>query len=133
MKINDPISDMLTRIRNANAVGHPDVVMPSSTLKVTIADALKREGFITDYKTVDVADGFPILKVYLKYGPHREKVIRRIERVSKSSRRIYQGTSELKPVLNGLGVSIISTNKGVLSDREARKLNVGGEVICRIW
>lgn len=133
MKINDPISDMLTRIRNANAVGHLDVVMPSSTVKVAIADALKREGFITDYKTVDVADGFPILKVYLKYGPHREKVIRRIERISKSSRRVYQGTGELKPVLNGLGVSIISTNKGVLSDREARKLNVGGEVICRIW
>ncbi len=133
MKINDPVSDMLTRIRNANAVGHPDVVMPASTLKVAIADALKREGFITDYKKVDVPDGFPILKIYLKYGPHREKVIRRIERISKSSRRIYQGTGELKPVLNGLGVSIISTNKGVLSDREARKLNVGGEVICRIW
>ncbi|GAB4159528.1 MAG: 30S ribosomal protein S8 [Planctomycetota bacterium] len=132
MSMNDPIADMLTRIRNANAICHPDVTMPSSSLKVAIADALKREGFIDNYKVVESTPA-NLLKIYLKYGKHREKVIRKIEKVSKGGRRVYTEIADLKPVLNGLGVAILSTSKGVLSDREARKLNVGGEIICRVW
>jgi small subunit ribosomal protein S8 len=132
MSMNDPISDMLTRIRNANAISHPDVEMPSSKVKVDIADALKREGFIDDYKVVESTPS-NLLKVYLRYGHHRERVIRKIVRVSKGGKRVYSEIADLKPVLNGLGIAILSTNKGVLSDREARKLNVGGEIICKVW
>ena len=130
--MNDPIADMLTRIRNANAVLSKNVEMPASSLKKGIADALKREGFIDDFRVVESSPG-NVLKIYLKYGPHREQVIRRIERVSKCGKRVYANVDDLKPVLNGLGIEVLSTNKGVLSDREARKLNVGGEILCRIW
>ena len=132
MSMNDPIADMLTRIRNANSVYHNNVTMPTSKLKEALADVLKREGFIEDYR-IEESSPCSLLKVYLKYGSHREKVIREIERTSRCGRRIYTSISDLKPVLNGLGIAILSTNKGVLSDREARKMNVGGEVICHVW
>ncbi len=132
MSMNDPIADMLTRIRNANAVHHKTVEMASSRMKVGIADVLKREGFIEDYKVVEASPS-PLLKIYLKYGPHREKVIRHIEKVSKGGRRVYTSVDDLKPVLKGLGIAVLSTDKGILSDREARKLRVGGEIICRVW
>ena len=132
MSMNDPIADMLTRIRNANAVYHKTVNMPSSLLKVAIADVLKREGFIEDFQVMESSPS-SLLKIYLKYGPHKEKVIRAIERVSKGGRRVYTTVSDFKPVLNGLGIAVLSTNKGVLSDREAKRLNVGGEVLCRVW
>jgi small subunit ribosomal protein S8 len=132
MSLNDPIADMFTRIRNANRIGEKSVEMPSSTIKVAIADAIKREGYIEDFK-VEESQPSAILKIWLKYGPRREKVIQNIQRISKCGCRIYSGIDEVEPVMNGLGVSILSTNKGILSDREARKLGVGGEVICRIW
>jgi small subunit ribosomal protein S8 len=132
MSMNDPIADMLTRIRNANSIGEKSVEMTSSKMKVAIAEAMKREGFIEDFRVEDSTPA-KLLKVYLKYGPRKEKVIQKIERISKCGCREYSQVEELAPVLNGLGIAILSTNKGVLSDREARRLGVGGEVICKIW
>jgi small subunit ribosomal protein S8 len=130
--MTDPIADFLTRIRNAVSVGKANVTMPSSTKKISVAEVLEREGFI---------DGFEIIekpvqndcRINLKYGPEGERVITNIERVSKPGRRVYSGVGDLKPILRGLGISIISTSKGVMSDREAREAQVGGEVLCRVW
>jgi len=129
--MTDPVADMLTRIRNALAIRRETVEMPSSVLKVDIARVLREEGFIEDYQ---VAGELPrkLLKIYLKYGPLDEKVINRLERVSKPGRRIYRSVNELGYVGNGLGIWIVSTNRGVLSDRECRRDNVGGEVICLV-
>ncbi|MCD6415171.1 MAG: 30S ribosomal protein S8 [Planctomycetes bacterium] len=131
MMMTDPVADMLTRIRNALAIRRETVEMPSSVLKVDIARVLREEGFIEDYQ---VAGELPrkLLKIYLKYGPLDEKVINRLERVSKPGRRIYRSVNELGYVGNGLGIWIVSTNRGVLSDRECRRDNVGGEVICLV-
>lgn len=128
----DPVADMLTRIRNALKVERVTVNIPYSRLKSQIADVLKREGYIWDYEVVD--DGkFRSISVLLKYGPNGECVIQRIRKISKPGRRLYCSPKELNPVLGGLGIRILSTNKGVVSDREARTQNVGGEILCEVW
>lgn len=130
--MTDPIADMLTRIRNAVRIERTSVEVPSSKVKRGLAEVLKREGYIWDWS--EVADArFPHLRLDLKYGPNGERVIRKIRRVSKPGRRIYNRAAELRPILNGLGISIISTSRGVISDREARQRNLGGEVLCEIW
>lgn len=130
--MTDPIADMLTRIRNAVSVEREDVEMPISKVKAGVADVLKREGFIWDWSA---EEGEPVgkLQIALKYGPSGEKVIRHIKRISKPGCRVYSSARDLRPVLNGLGISILSTSKGVMSDREARQQKVGGEVLCEIW
>jgi small subunit ribosomal protein S8 len=132
--LNDPIADMLTRIRNAVRVERTHVEIPTSKVKRGLADALKREGFIWDWTEVDFNES-PIkqLRIELKYGPNGERVIQEIRRISKPGRRVYSQARDLKPVLNGLGIRILSTSSGVLSDREARKNNAGGEVICEVY
>jgi len=132
--MTDTIADMLTRIRNAVRVEHSYVDIPHSKLKFGIADVLKREGYIWDFEVLNPEKAkSPVIRIQLKYGPNGEHVIQHVKRVSKPGRRIYQGATVLKPVLNGLGINILSTNRGVISDREARQSNVGGEVICEIW
>ncbi len=132
--MTDTIADMLTRIRNAVRVEHSYVEIPHSKLKFGIADVLKREGYIWDFVVVNPGESkSPLIRIQLKYGPNGEHVIQHVKRVSKPGRRVYQRATLLKPVLNGLGINILSTNRGVISDREARQNNVGGEVICEIW
>mgnify|MGYP000459898441 CR=1 FL=1 len=130
--MTDPIADMLTRIRNAVRIERPYVDMPISKVKRGLADVLKREGYIWDWKEVDST---PVheLRVELKYGPNGERVIRHLKRVSTPGRRVYRKARGLPPILNGLGISVISTNRGVISDREARQRNLGGEVLCEVW
>ena len=130
--MSDPLADMLTRIRNAVMARFDWVEMPTSTVKVNIASVLKEEGYITDYH---VADGGAqgTLKIGLKYGPENESVITGIKRVSKPGLRKYAKANAIPKVLNGLGIAIISTSKGVVSDKTARALNSGGEIICEIW
>jgi len=130
MSMSDPIADMLTRIRNAQGVQKSTVAMPSSNVKVAIAQVLKDEGYIEDF-AVSKADGKAELKIGLKYYDRRP-VIERLERVSKPGLRVYKGRDELPNVMNGLGVAIISTPKGVMTDRKARATGVGGEVICYV-
>jgi small subunit ribosomal protein S8 len=130
--MTDPIADMLTRIRNAVRVERPTVEMPTSKVKRGLAEVLKREGYIWDWQEVD-AKPVKQLRLELKYGPNGERVIRHIRRISKPGRRVYSGSTRLKPVLNGLGISILSTSRGVISDREARQRNLGGEVLCELW
>jgi len=132
MSMSDPLADMLTRIRNANMVKYEVVEMPSSTIKVSVAKVLKEEGYITDYQVTDSAVG-KTLKIDLKYGPNNESVITGIKRVSKPGLRQYAKAAEIPKVLNGLGVAIVSTSKGVVSDKTARDLNSGGEIICEVW
>jgi len=131
--MTDPIGDMLTRIRNANNLKRASVGMPASKLKAAIAQALQREGFIKDFKVEEEPGGKrSTLVVFLKYGPDGEKVISEIRRVSKPSCRLYRYAAEIQPVLNGFGSEIYTTNLGVLSDRECRQRNVGGEVLLRV-
>jgi small subunit ribosomal protein S8 len=130
--MTDPIADMLTRIRNAVRVERPYVDMPISKVKRGLADVLKREGYIWDWQEVEAVPAAQ-LRIELKYGPNGERVIQKIRRVSKPGRRIYSKARDLRPILNGLGISIISTSRGVVSDREARQRNLGGEVLCEIW
>ncbi len=130
--MTDPIADMLTRIRNAVRVERPFVEMPLSKVKRGLAEVLKREGYIWDWEEVP-AQPVHQIRLHLKYGPNGERVIRHVRRVSTPGRRVYAGAAKLKPVLNGLGISIISTSRGVVSDREARRRNLGGEVLCEIW
>ncbi|QEG33716.1 30S ribosomal protein S8 [Bythopirellula goksoeyrii] len=132
--MTDPIADMLTRIRNAVCIERPVVEMPHSKVKRGVAEVLKREGYIWDWREED-ASNTPgsQLCIDLKYGPNGERVIRHIKRVSKPGRRVYSRATELRPILNGLGISIISTSRGVISDREARQKNLGGEVLCELW
>ena len=151
--MTDPIADMLTRIRNANNIERPFVEMPATKLKVAVAKVLLEEGFILGYRTglhVDTevegggaqkdfkeVDSFGephiVLQVFLKYGPDGERVIRHIERYSKPGRRVYQGYKEVRRVLDGLGIAILSTSRGVMSDRQAKKDKVGGEILCTVW
>ncbi|MGL6077041.1 MAG: 30S ribosomal protein S8 [Fimbriiglobus sp.] len=146
--MTDPIADMLTRIRNANNVERPAVEMPATKLKVAIAKVLTEEGFVLGYRvgkytetengkefveSTDLGEAHVTLQVFLKYGPDGEKVIRNISRYSKPGRRVYQGYKEVRRVLDGLGIAILSTSKGVLSDRQARKAKVGGEIIATVW
>lgn len=132
MLVSDPIADMLTRIRNANANKHNNVLIPSSKTKTAIAQILKDEGYIVDFKA-ETVDGIKMIDVTLKYGPKGEKVIQGLKRISKPGLRTYAEASQLPKVLNGLGIAIVSTNKGILTDRDARKLNVGGEVLAYVW
>jgi small subunit ribosomal protein S8 len=130
--MNDPIGDMLTRIRNAQARGKPTVVSPASKLRVWVLDVLADEGYIRGYDKVTGGDGHPALNISLKYY-EGAGVIREIHRVSKPGRRVYKGVGELPSVRGGLGVSIVSTPKGVMSDAHARAANVGGEVLCTVF
>jgi small subunit ribosomal protein S8 len=130
--MTDPIADMVTRLRNAVRVERPHVDVPLSKVKRGVAEVLKREGFIWDWKEIE-GDPQPQLRIELKYGPNGERVIQRIRRVSKPGGRVYSRAKDLRPVLNGLGISIISTSRGVISDREARQRNLGGEVLCELW
>ena len=132
--MTDPIADMLTCIRNAVRIERPRVEMPLSKVKCGLAEVLKREGYIWDWRE-EHEEGAPSkqLSIELKYGPNGERVIRHIKRVSKPGRRVYSPATSLKPILNGLGISIISTSRGVISDREARQRNLGGEVLCEVW
>ncbi|MBQ9989895.1 MAG: 30S ribosomal protein S8 [Lachnospiraceae bacterium] len=133
MTMSDPIADMLTRIRNANAAKHDTVDVPSSKMKLAIARILLDEGYIAKYDLVE--DGcFKTIHITLKYGADKnEKIISGIKRISKPGLRVYAGKEELPSVLGGLGIAIISTNQGVITDKEARKLNVGGEVLAFVW
>jgi small subunit ribosomal protein S8 len=147
--MTDPLADMLTRIRNANRIERPAVDIPATRLKANVAQVLKDEGFILDYQVgLMVHDeggaahfqeekdwGKPklVLRVYMKYGPEGERVIRNIDRASRPGRRLYRGSRELRPVLSGLGISILSTSKGVMSDRQARAQRLGGELLCTVW
>jgi small subunit ribosomal protein S8 len=147
--MTDPIADMLTRIRNSNRNESPAVDMPYTKMKQHIAQVLKDEGFILDFQVgkmapdeaghvtfhtpVDEGEAKKTLRVFLKYGPEGERVIRRIERSSRPGLRIFRSYKELKPVLQGLGISILSTSRGVMSDRQARAQRVGGELLCRLW
>lgn len=132
MSMNDPIADMLTRVRNANSAGKLTVSMPSSKKLVEIARIMQEEGYITGYE-VESANPRDILKITLKYGEKKARTIRGIKRISKPGLRIYAGKDELPRVLGGLGTAIISTSKGVMADRDARKNGIGGEVIAYIW
>ena len=132
MTMTDPIADMLTRIRNANTVGHETVEIPASTMKKAIAEILKEEGYITDFEVID-DNKQGIIKVTMKYGANKERVISGIKKISKPGLKVYAKAGEVPKVLGGLGIAIVSTSKGIVSDKEARKLGVGGEVICYVW
>jgi len=132
MVMSDPIADMLTRIRNANLVRHESVELPASTVKKQIAEILKREGFIRDAEYVeDNKQG--LIRIFLKYGPNNERVITGLKRISKPGLRVYTKSTEVPRVLGGLGIAIISTSKGVVTDKEARQSKNGGEVLAYVW
>ncbi|BDG34214.1 30S ribosomal protein S8 [Parageobacillus sp. VR-IP] len=132
MVMTDPIADMLTRIRNANMVRHEKLEVPASKMKREIAEILKREGFIRDYEYIeDNKQG--ILRIFLKYGPNNERVITGLKRISKPGLRVYVKAHEVPRVLNGLGIAILSTSQGILTDKEARQKGTGGEVIAYVW
>lgn len=143
--MTDPIADMLTRIRNASNVERPFCDMPATKLKVAIAKVLVEEGFVLGYRTgkysdsgefqetTDLGEPHVVLQVFLKYGPDGERVIRHISRYSKPGRRVYQGYKDVRRVLDGLGIAILSTSKGVLSDRQAKREKVGGEILATVW
>ena len=130
--VTDPVADMLARIRNGSLAEHEKVDIPSSKLKVRLAEILKEEGFIKNFRLIeDKRQG--VLRVYLKYGPGQERVISGLRRVSKPGKRLYVGSDRIPSVLGGMGVAILSTPRGVLTDRESRKAKVGGEVLCYVW
>ena len=132
MTMTDPVADMLTRVRNAAKARFNSVDIPGSKMKVDVAKILKEEGYIRNYKFIkDGKQG--ILRIYLKYGSGQESVIYGLERVSRPSRRVYVRSKDIKPVFNGLGTAILSTSKGIMTDKKARKENLGGEIICNIW
>ena len=133
MTMSDPIADMLTRIRNANTAKHDTVDVPASKMKLAIADILVKEGYIAKYEVLE--DGaFKTIRITLKYGADKnEKIITGLKRISKPGLRVYANSEDMPKVLGGLGTAIVSTNKGVITDKEARKLGVGGEILCFIW
>ena len=132
MQITDPIADMLTRIRNANSAKHESVDVPASNMKKAIAQILLEEGYIKNYQLIE-DDKQGVIKVTLKYGENKSKVISGLKRISKPGLRVYAGKDELPRVLGGLGIAILSTNQGIITDKEARKLQVGGEVLAFVW
>lgn len=132
MTMTDPIADMLTRIRNANTVGHKTVEIPASKIKKSIAGILETEGYINGFDVIE-DDKQGIIKIDMKYGPADEKVINGIKKISKPGLKVYAKATDVPRVLGGLGVAIISTSKGIVTDKEARNLGVGGEVICYVW
>src|SRR5581483_3811386 len=131
--MTDPIADMLTRIRNAVTAKHTRVDMPASRIKAEIARILQDEGYIQGFKLVEEAGAPKTLRLFLKYGPHGERLITGIERISRPGRRVYFGRQDVPHVLGGLGTSILTTSRGVMTGREAVKVGVGGEVLCNIW
>ena len=147
--MTDSLADMLTRIRNANRIERPAVDMPANKIKIAVAQVLKEEGFILDYQVgrlendehghrafhadADLGKPHTLLRVFLNYGPEGERVIRHIERASRPGWRLYRRSKELRPVLDGLGISVVSTSKGVMSDRKARAQRLGGELLCTVW
>ena len=134
MTMTDPVADMLTRIRNANVAFHDDVVMPSSKLKVELAKILEKEGYITGSSVEgDSSTPAPRLRITMKYTPDRKRTISGIRRVSKPGLRVYTRADRLPRVLGGMGIAILSTNQGLMTDREARERHVGGEVLCQVW
>jgi small subunit ribosomal protein S8 len=132
MSLSDPIADMLTRIRNANVAMNEKVDIPASKISEDIIKILRSEGYIADYKFIENSKQ-GVLRVFLKYGPGRERVISGLQRVSKPGRRVYRKADEIPRVMGGLGVTIVSTSKGLLTDRQSREASVGGEVICKVW
>ena len=132
MGVTDPVADLLTRIRNALQARHQKMDVPSSKLKLEIARILKEEGFIANFKPVE-EEGFPVLRVYLKYGPDNDPVISNLARVSRPGCRVYVGRNEIPRVLGGLGINILTTPRGVMTGRQARKEGVGGEILCEVW
>jgi small subunit ribosomal protein S8 len=134
MTMTDPIADMLTRIRNANVAMHDEVSMPSSKRKSALAEVLRREGYIASYTETDNSTRpGTTLTIEMKYSPERDRVIRGLRRISKPGLRIYRKRDEIPRVQGGLGVAVVSTNKGLMSDREARKNRMGGEILCYVW
>jgi small subunit ribosomal protein S8 len=130
--VTDPVADMLTRVRNGSLAEHEKVDVPASRLKVRLAEILKEEGFIKNFRLIeDKRQG--VLRIYLKYGPGQERVISGLRRVSKPGRRLYVGADRIPSVLGGMGVAILSTPRGLLTDRDSRKAKVGGEVLCYVW
>lgn len=133
MTMTDPISDLLTRIRNAHLVNHDQLTVPGSNLKLEVCRILKEQGYIEEYNEEGDDPISRRIRVILKYSTNGDPAIRRMQRVSKPGRRVYRGADALKPVLNGLGIGIVSTSKGLLTDSQAREQRVGGEVLCEIW
>ena len=147
--MTDTLADMLTRIRNANRIERPAVDVPATKLKIAVAQVLKEEGFILDYQVgrleadaqgaktfkqeQNLSKPHALLRVYMNYGPEGERVIRHIQRASRPGRRLYRRSEQLRPVLDGLGISVVSTSKGVMSDRKARAQRLGGELLCTVW
>ncbi len=132
MTMTDPVADMLTRIRNANTVGHSTVDVPSSKMKLNIAEILRKEGYIKNFEVVE-GEKHPVIRIEMKYGADKAKVISGIKRISKPGLKVYAKANEIPKVLGGLGIAIISTSSGLITDKEARKLGVGGEVVCYVW
>lgn len=135
MSMTDPIADLLTRIRNAHLAKHDRLDVPSSKLKLEVCRLLKEQGFIRDFKAMEKKEGevVPSVRIFLRYTAEGTPAISRIERVSRPGRRIYRGAKEVQPVRNGLGVAILSTSQGLLSDAQARERGVGGELLCEVW
>lgn len=133
MPVTDPVADMLTRVRNAASAGHETVAMPTSKLKTELARLLKAEGYIQKFEITDTTKPTPTLKITLKYGTRRQPVFRGIRRTSKPGRRVYVGWSEIPRVQGGLGIAILTTSRGVMTDRQARAERVGGELLCMVW
>lgn len=132
MSMSDPIADLLTRLRNALLAKHDRLDVPKSKLKVSVCGLLKREGYIEDFEVVEATPADQ-LRIFLRYSDDGTPAILRLQRVSKPGRRIYRGADDIKPVLSGLGVALVSTSKGLVTDREARQRRLGGEVLCEIW
>ncbi|MEA2461815.1 MAG: small subunit ribosomal protein [Actinomycetota bacterium] len=133
MTMTDPIADMLTRVRNASSAMHDEVLVPQSKIKENIARILAEEGYVNGFDVVREAPGHPMIKIQLRYSEERERAIEGIRRISKPGRRVYAGAEELPRVLGGLGVAIISTSHGVMTDKQARRAKVGGEVLAYVW
>jgi len=132
MSMTDPVADLLTRIRNANSIGKKSVKAPFSSLKKNILRVLKEQGYITDYFP-EMEGKKAVLRIELKYGPDGELILRSVKRVSKPGRRVYSGAAAVPNVLDGLGIAVLSTSKGVMSSVEAKKMKLGGEVLCEVW
>jgi len=132
MNLTDPVADFITRIRNAHRSRHQKLDVPTSRLKTEIARILKEEGYIANYKLAE-EDGKKVLRVYLKYGPNNEAVIRDLQRISKPGCRVYVGKDDIRRVQGGLGISIMTTPKGVMTGRQARREGIGGEILCEVW
>jgi len=134
MFVNDPIGDMLTRIRNATMVYSEMVDVPVSKIKLNLAKILKEQGYVRNFKVIsDPKKPYQVLRMFLHYGPNRERIVQGLKRVSKPGRRIYVGSGEVPRVMGGLGIAIVSTSKGLMTDNDARKIGLGGEVVCYVW